>query len=302
RPFIGPSRVHPNALLQRPRVESEPGGDGRPAHDDRPSRRAGRGGLRPGQQEGHRRRGGNSRVPVRRDGPRGRVGDLHLPVPRSGRRGHGQGRRRARISRRRECPHGVVGGWAAQAHALVVVLLPNGRPGHPQPGDRGEGEVLLRGSGRRVRPVRARAPGEAPPRPPGAARDARMTATPLLGSPLPDGVAIGVPALSTPYFYLSDVSRGVEWWEAQGYRIKLADGIWARDDYVAGDPEARARDVEAMFADPEVDVVQCLQGGFGAAQLLPYLDFDVMASNPKALCGFSDITALHVAIRQRTGL
>jgi muramoyltetrapeptide carboxypeptidase len=57
-----------------------------------------------------------------------------------------------------------------------------------------------------------------------------------------------------------------------------------------------------MFADPEVDVVQCLQGGFGAAQLLPFLDHEVIAANPKPLCGFSDITALHVAIRQRTGL
>jgi muramoyltetrapeptide carboxypeptidase len=129
-----------------------------------------------------------------------------------------------------------------------------------------------------------------------------MTGPPLLGSPLPDGGTIGVPAPSSPYFNRSDVLRGVEWWESQGYRVKLADGIWARDDYVAGDPEARARDVEAMFADPEVDVVQCLQGGFGAAQLLPYLDFDVIANHPKALCGFSDITALHVAIRRRTGL
>ena len=57
-----------------------------------------------------------------------------------------------------------------------------------------------------------------------------------------------------------------------------------------------------MFTDPEVDVVQCLQGGFGAAQTIPYLDFDAIAANPKPLCGFSDITALHVAIRQRTGL
>jgi muramoyltetrapeptide carboxypeptidase len=124
----------------------------------------------------------------------------------------------------------------------------------------------------------------------------------LFGQPLPEGGTIGVPAPSSPYVNRSDVLRGVEWWEAKGYRVKLADGIWARDDYVAGDAEARARDVAAMFADPEVDVVQCLQGGFGAAQLLPYLDFDAIAANPKPLCGFSDVTALHVAIRQRTGL
>jgi muramoyltetrapeptide carboxypeptidase len=57
-----------------------------------------------------------------------------------------------------------------------------------------------------------------------------------------------------------------------------------------------------MFADPEVDVVQCLQGGFGSAQAIPHVDFDVIAANPKPFVGYSDITALHVAIRQRTGL
>ena len=58
----------------------------------------------------------------------------------------------------------------------------------------------------------------------------------------------------------------------------------------------------ALFADPEVDVVQCLQGGFGSAQAIPYLDFDVIRANPKPFVGYSDITALHIAIRQATGL
>jgi muramoyltetrapeptide carboxypeptidase len=129
-----------------------------------------------------------------------------------------------------------------------------------------------------------------------------VKAASLFGKPLPDGGTIGVPAPASPYFNRSDVLRGVEWWEAQGYRVKLAEGIWDRDDYVAGDPKSRARDVVAMFADPDIDVVQCLQGGFGAAQLVPHLEYDAIAENPKALCGFSDITALHVAIRQRTGL
>ena len=96
--------------------------------------------------------------------------------------------------------------------------------------------------------------------------------------------------------------RGVEWWEERGYRVKLAPGIWARDDYVAGDARARAEDLNALFADSEVDLVQALQGGFGSAELVPYLDFDLIAENPKALVGFSDLTALHVALRQKAGL
>ena len=122
------------------------------------------------------------------------------------------------------------------------------------------------------------------------------------GKPLPPGGTIGVPAPASPWENRSEVLRGVEWWEAQGYRVKLAPGVWERDDYVAGDAATRARDLEALFADPEVDLIQCLGGGYGSAQTIPFLDFDLVAANPKPFVGYSDITALHVALRQRAGL
>jgi muramoyltetrapeptide carboxypeptidase len=122
------------------------------------------------------------------------------------------------------------------------------------------------------------------------------------GRPLPPGGTIGVAAPASPYENRSEVLRGVEWWETRGYRVRLADGIYARDDYVAGDPRERARDLMALFVDPEVDVVQCARGGYGSAQVIPYLDFGLIAENPKPFVGYSDITALHVALRQRSGL
>src|SRR6266571_3336262 len=120
--------------------------------------------------------------------------------------------------------------------------------------------------------------------------------------PLPTGGTIGVPAPSSPYENRSEIDRGIRWWEARGYRVTLGGGIHTRDDYVAGDAAARAADINALFADPEVDVVQALRGGYGASQVVPLLEYDVIADNPKPLIGYSDITALHVAIRQRTGL
>jgi muramoyltetrapeptide carboxypeptidase len=120
--------------------------------------------------------------------------------------------------------------------------------------------------------------------------------------PLPPGGTIGVAAAASPYDSRSEVERGVEWWESQGYRVKLGDHVFARDDYVAGDARDRAADLNALFVDPEVDVVQALQGGYGSAQTIPHLDFEAIAANPKPFVGFSDITALHVALARRTGL
>jgi muramoyltetrapeptide carboxypeptidase len=129
-----------------------------------------------------------------------------------------------------------------------------------------------------------------------------LTEATLFGRPLPEGGTIGVAAPASPYESRSDVLRSIEWWESQGYQVKLAPNALARDDFVAGAAEARAADLAGLFANAEVDVVQCLQGGYGSAQVIPHLDFDVIAANPKPLVGFSDITALHVAVRQRTGL
>lgn len=122
------------------------------------------------------------------------------------------------------------------------------------------------------------------------------------GAPLPDGGTIGVCAPSGPYFNASDVYRPKEWWESRGYTVRLLDGVWSKDDYEAGPAEKRAEDLHTLFADPEVDVIQVLWGGTGAIRILPHLDFDLIAANPKALMGFSDITNLHIALRQEAGL
>lgn len=129
-----------------------------------------------------------------------------------------------------------------------------------------------------------------------------MTEATLFAKPLPAGGTIGVSAPASPQDARSDVLRGVEWWESKSYRVKLAPGAYDRDDYVAGDARRRGEDLTALFADPEVDVVQALQGGYGSAQAIPHIDFDVVKQNPKPFIGFSDITALHTAILSYTGL
>ena len=99
----------------------------------------------------------------------------------------------------------------------------------------------------------------------------------MKGRPLPPGGTIGVAAASSPFEERSEIDRSVRWYEERGYRVKLADRVYARDDFVAGDAAARARDVNQLFADPEVDVVQLLRGGYGASQVVPHIDFDTIA-------------------------
>jgi muramoyltetrapeptide carboxypeptidase len=64
----------------------------------------------------------------------------------------------------------------------------------------------------------------------------------------------------------------------------------------------RVEDLNDMFRDPDIRAVLCIRGGYGAGQMLADIDYDLIRKNPKILVGYSDITALHLALHKRTGL
>ena len=88
---------------------------------------------------------------------------------------------------------------------------------------------------------------------------------------------------------------------AMGLKPKRGSNLLNRYGYLAGADKDRAADVNAMFADKDVRAIFAVRGGWGSARLLPYLDWDVIRANPKLLTGFSDITALHMAIAAKGG-
>jgi muramoyltetrapeptide carboxypeptidase len=124
----------------------------------------------------------------------------------------------------------------------------------------------------------------------------------LVARPAPPGSTIGVVTPGSAAETRAEVERGIAWWESQGYRVKLMPGALERQDWHGGDAELRAADLQAAFADPEVDAVQTMRGGYGSAQTIPLLDFEAIKETPKAFIGLSDITALHAALLARAGL
>ena len=84
--------------------------------------------------------------------------------------------------------------------------------------------------------------------------------------------------------------------------VKKSEHLLDRYGYLAGTDEARASDVNAQFADPEVKGIVAVRGGWGCARILPLLDYEMIKKNPKVVIGYSDITALLVSIYARTGL
>lgn len=116
------------------------------------------------------------------------------------------------------------------------------------------------------------------------------------------GDTIGLMIPSSANWDPMDIDILLEALAALGLKGKLGRHVFDRYGYLAGRDEDRAADLNAMFRDPEVKAIHCIRGGWGAARLLPLLDFDSIARHPKALIGYSDITALLLALHARTGL
>ena len=113
-------------------------------------------------------------------------------------------------------------------------------------------------------------------------------------------VAVVSPA-STPKEPL--VRLGMARFASLGYEpVLFASALASGPLYYAGDVQSRVSDLHAAFRDDSIDAIICTRGGWGTAELLPYLDAELVKAHPKPFIGFSDHTTLHLWFGQVCGL
>ncbi len=99
------------------------------------------------------------------------------------------------------------------------------------------------------------------------------------------------------------VERSADYLKQRGYQVCL--GIHLTEEFLcdlSGTDEERLADLNGMIQDESIDAIFTLRGGYGCNRLLDRIDYQSFARNPKWVTGFSDITALHVALFQMTGV
>lgn len=116
------------------------------------------------------------------------------------------------------------------------------------------------------------------------------------------GSRVALIAPAGPMLEPGDIDRAISNCEALGYQPVVGPHAHERHGYLAGTDEQRLDDLNGAFADPALDAVWCLRGGYGTPRLLDRVNYDGLAANPKVVVGYSDITALLNAITHRTGL
>jgi muramoyltetrapeptide carboxypeptidase len=120
--------------------------------------------------------------------------------------------------------------------------------------------------------------------------------------PLQSGARVALVAPSGPLRDENDLARAVASARSLGWEPVVGEHVLERDGYLAGSDEHRAADLNRFAADPSIDGIWCIRGGYGAMRLLDRLDYDAWQRAPKTLIGYSDITALHSAIGPRAKL
>jgi muramoyltetrapeptide carboxypeptidase len=130
-----------------------------------------------------------------------------------------------------------------------------------------------------------------------------QTVPPLLKPPrLRAGDTVGLINPAGATFDRSDLDPVHEGLTSLGLRYKDGAHLLDRYGYLAGTDIDRAADVNTMFADPEVQAIVTVRGGWGCARILPLIDYPLVQSHPKILVGYSDVTALLLGLYTKSGL
>jgi muramoyltetrapeptide carboxypeptidase len=87
-----------------------------------------------------------------------------------------------------------------------------------------------------------------------------------------------------------------------GFKTKVGKYARNKTGFLAGTDKERLEDLHWAFSDMEIDAVWCVRGGYGISRLLPAVNYSLIKKNPKIFIGYSDVTALHLAISQNCGL
>lgn len=117
-----------------------------------------------------------------------------------------------------------------------------------------------------------------------------------------DTIGIFTPSSPASVSAKQRYKRGKEFLQNKGFIIK--DGILSgkEDFYRSGTPKERAEEFNALVRDPSVKMILSMIGGTNSNSMLPYIDYEGFKQNPKIVVGYSDVTAVLLALYAKTGI
>jgi muramoyltetrapeptide carboxypeptidase len=120
--------------------------------------------------------------------------------------------------------------------------------------------------------------------------------------PLEPGAHVALIAPAGPLQKPEELPRAQENTRLLGWEPIVGPHVSERVGYLAGHDRDRLNDINRAIRDPKIDAIWCLRGGYGVMRILSGIDYDALSRTPKAIIGYSDITALHAAVQRKCRL
>ncbi len=98
------------------------------------------------------------------------------------------------------------------------------------------------------------------------------------------------------------VQKGIAYLRSRGFNVVIGQSVFKRYRYFAGSDDARVEDLNRMLEDPSVRCILFARGGFGTSKILDRMNFEALQKDPKLLVGYSDLTALFLAVTAKVGI
>jgi muramoyltetrapeptide carboxypeptidase len=120
--------------------------------------------------------------------------------------------------------------------------------------------------------------------------------------PLESGARVALVSPAGPLQKPDELPRALDNVRTLGWEPVVAAHATEKNGYLAGSDRDRLDDINRALRDPSIDALWCLRGGYGTIRILSGIDYNALARSPKAIIGYSDITALHAAVQRECEL
>ncbi len=120
--------------------------------------------------------------------------------------------------------------------------------------------------------------------------------------PLEAGAQVALVAPAGPLQKPEELPRAQANARTLGWEPIVGDHATERTGYLAGHDRDRLNDINRAIRDPKIDAIWILRGGYGMMRILPGIDYDALSRTPKAIIGYSDVTAFHAAVQRKCRL
>jgi muramoyltetrapeptide carboxypeptidase len=125
---------------------------------------------------------------------------------------------------------------------------------------------------------------------------------PIFPKPLKKNARVALVSPAGPIAGEEDLERARDNTRSLGWEPVTGKHAGEKHGYLAGEDAYRSEDLNDAIRDPQIDGIWCVRGGYGAMRVLDDIDYPAIKKNPKPLIGYSDITAIHSAIYNKTSL